>query len=375
MKHYVQSGNSRALSHQELAQSVLGDEQNLAASREKLDAEPTVESPAQSVEGAANASTALQPAPAVIEAPQQNQPASNPIAGSQISKETQEMSSTPVAHAKAALRANASNNTSASESVSLPVHSAPNASSDAPDLDHHSRKCQVCRHPHRETIEELFVNWHSPRDISEEFDGNPRLDWPSIYRHARATGLYAKRSRNLRAVFDLVLENASSVTPTAQGVVAVVRAYTALTENNTWVEPERRVHITNHVFRHGVPAPSSATSARNLQAQGDSALFAPQMSAAQTSSSESGLPAAASSAPLCDSPAAQAREVSQTSSAPSPSTQHSSTTGASANVPFSNRQDSSLDAPACPPQRAVSPGRPSKPNRNSPELKFPLTHT
>lgn len=377
MKHYLQSAKSRDLARQELIQRILNDEQTLAATRAKLDAERAAESAVQAPEVAANASTALPVVPAPVENPKQNQP-SHPITSSHISKETQEMSSTPVAHAKAALRAKASNDNSTSEYVSLPVHSASNASSDTPHLDHHSRKCQVCRHPHRETIEELFVNWHSPRDISEEFDGNPRLDWTSIYRHARATGLSAKRSRNLRAVFDLVLENASSVTPTAQGIVAVVRAYTALTENNTWIEPERRVHITNHVFRHDVPAPSSEISARNLEpqdAQDDSSTFAAQMSAAQPSSSESGLPAAAASVSLCDSPVAQATEVSQTSSAPSPSTQHSSTTGAGANVPFSNRQDSSLDAPACPPQRSVSPGRPPKPNRNSPELKFPLTHT
>ena len=362
MKHYVQPEKLRDLSRQELIQRILNDEQKLAASRAKLEAERAAESTAKAAQAAANTSTAPQAASPVIETSRQNQPASDPIANSQISKETQQMSSTPVAQAKAALRAKASNDSSASEPVSLPVNSVPNASSDTPDLDHHSRKCQVCRHPHRETIEGLFVNWHSPRDISDEFD---RLDWTSIYRHARATGLYAKRSRNLRAVFDLVLENASAVTPSAQGIVAVVRAYTALTENNTWTEPEKRVHIINHIFRHDVRDQSNAMPEGNVESERTSST-----SAAQWSSSESGLPRVSSAAnvsePLCDSSVPQAAGDSETCSAPAPSTRHSFVTAPQTNA-FQPR--------ACAPQRAISPGHASKSNRNSPELKFPLSHT
>lgn len=360
MKHHPRYSKPRDL-YPELVQRILADEQKLAASRAKLEAERAAEPTARVAQDAANSTATLQAALPAAEPPTPNQPAV-PITDSQISKETQEMSSTPVAHAKAALRAKASNHSSTSESVSLPVHTASNAGSDASDLEHHSRKCQVCRHPHRETIEGLFVNWHSPRDISDEFD---RLDWTSIYRHARATGLYAKRSRNLRAVFDLVLENASAVTPSAQGIVAVVRAYTALTENNTWTEPEKRVHIINHIFRHDVRDQSNAMPEGNVESERTSST-----SAAQWSSSESGLPRVSSAAnvsePLCDSSVPQAAGDSETCSAPAPSTRHSSVTAPQTNA-FQPR--------ACAPQRAISPGHASKSNRNSPELKFPLSHT
>lgn len=121
-------------------------------------------------------------------------------------------------------------------------------------FEHHRRKCLVCNHPEREAIEELFINWHSPRAIHGEFGIHPRLDWSSIYRHARAAGLYAKRRKNLRAVFDLVLEQAADVAPTAHGIVAVVRGYSCLTDTHEWVEPEKRVRIANHVYRHDLPA-------------------------------------------------------------------------------------------------------------------------
>jgi hypothetical protein len=125
-------------------------------------------------------------------------------------------------------------------------------------FDRHRRKCLVCNHPQREAIEELFINWHSPRALVGEFGIHPRLDWPSVYRHARATGLYAKRRNNLRAVFDLVLEQASGIAPTAQGLVAVVRGYSCLTDTNQWIEPEKRVHVINHLYRHDLPAAADA---------------------------------------------------------------------------------------------------------------------
>ena len=121
-------------------------------------------------------------------------------------------------------------------------------------FEHHRRKCQVCNHPDREAIEELFLAWHSPRSIRIEFGTYHRLDCSSIYRHARAAGLYAKRRKNLRAVFDLILEHAGNIEPTAHGIVAIVRAYSCLTDTHEWIEPERRVHVVNHVYRHDLPA-------------------------------------------------------------------------------------------------------------------------
>lgn len=121
-------------------------------------------------------------------------------------------------------------------------------------FEHHRRKCQVCNHPDREAIEELFIAWHSPRSIRIEFGTYHRLDCSSIYRHARAAGLYAKRRKNLRAVFDLILEHAGNIAPTAHGIVAIVRAYSCLTDTHDWIEPERRVHVVNHIYRHDAPA-------------------------------------------------------------------------------------------------------------------------
>jgi hypothetical protein len=175
----------------------------------------------------------------------------------QTSKEIQPMPSTILTQAKSALRAAAappSPSPKRSRTAAAKTKSSKSSLSDNPDLDRHSRKCLVCNHPDREAIEDLFVGWHSPQSIYRDFGPRGKLDWSSIYRHAHATGLYARRRENLRAVLDLLLEKAGQVEPTAQGIVAVVRAYSCLTDTHQWVEPERRVHVTNHIYHHSVPA-------------------------------------------------------------------------------------------------------------------------
>jgi hypothetical protein len=112
-----------------------------------------------------------------------------------------------------------------------------------PDLERHQRKCVICHHPDREAIEELFVEWHSPQDISEHFDIE---DWSTIYRHARATGLYKQRGRNVRSAFERVIEYAGhgSVNINGIGIVRAVRAYVCLTDTGEWIEPATRVIVS-----------------------------------------------------------------------------------------------------------------------------------
>ncbi len=53
-------------------------------------------------------------------------------------------------------------------------------------LERHARKCQICKHPDREEIDQEFLRWQHPIFIAEEFNlPETRI----IYAHARATGL------------------------------------------------------------------------------------------------------------------------------------------------------------------------------------------
>ena len=115
---------------------------------------------------------------------------------------------------------------------------------DAPqhvDIAQHRRKCSVCRHPERDAIEEAFLHWQDVSNITREFRLPGRT---ALYRHARALGLFARRSRNLRFALGLIIEQAESVTPTAEAIIRAVRAYTCLTDAGEWLEPPSRVIVS-----------------------------------------------------------------------------------------------------------------------------------
>ncbi len=114
---------------------------------------------------------------------------------------------------------------------------------ESPDLGRHARKCCICRHPNRCAIEKAFLQWHSPDAIADEYD---LYDRKSIYRHAHATGLWARRKRNLRFVLERVLEHAEKVTLTAGDIVSAVRAYTHINDAGEWVEPPGSPLVTHH---------------------------------------------------------------------------------------------------------------------------------
>jgi len=106
----------------------------------------------------------------------------------------------------------------------------------------HQRKCVICHHPDRETIEEMFVHWHSPSRIHRRY---MLPDRSSIYDHAHATGLFAKRRRNLRYALENMIERADECDISSHGIVAAIKAYASLTASGEWVEPARRVIYTS----------------------------------------------------------------------------------------------------------------------------------
>jgi hypothetical protein len=143
---------------------------------------------------------------------------------------------------------------------------------DAPqrvDIAQHRRKCSVCRHPKRAAIEEAFLQWREVSNITREFHLPGRT---ALYRHARALGLFARRSRNLRFALGLIIEQAESVAPTAEAIVHAVRAYTRVTDAGEWVEPTTRQGSSSRatngsegpLFYSGERPPSAASSPQNL---------------------------------------------------------------------------------------------------------------
>jgi hypothetical protein len=118
----------------------------------------------------------------------------------------------------------------------------PDKSSALPELKRHARKCAICHHPDRADLEEAFVCWRSADLIQQDYD---LPNYHTIYRHARALGLYERRRQNLRFAAELLIEHADQAQPDANIILRAIHACARINDRGEWVEPARRLIVTN----------------------------------------------------------------------------------------------------------------------------------
>ena len=111
-------------------------------------------------------------------------------------------------------------------------------------LGRHRRNCSVCSHPKCAEVEAEFVSWRSPGVIAQEYG---LADRASVYRHAHALGLFAKRQRNVRAALERIIEKAGEVDVTSSSVVAAVQAYAKINAEGQWIDRSETVNL-NELF-------------------------------------------------------------------------------------------------------------------------------
>jgi hypothetical protein len=125
------------------------------------------------------------------------------------------------------------------ETFTSPVPYVPNAIS--PDYSRHSRRCTVCAHPHRDAIEADFVRWRSPNTIANMYG---LVDRAALYRHAHATGLFARRKRESCRVLEYVMECMETCPANMiDTVIRATRAYAHMDEQGRWFEPPRTQYV------------------------------------------------------------------------------------------------------------------------------------
>jgi len=117
-----------------------------------------------------------------------------------------------------------------------------NQNTGAVNLGRHKRNCSICAHQQREEIESDFISWRSPSTIATEFGLSDRS---SIYRHARALELFAKRQRNVRAALERIIEHAGEVDVTASAVVSAIQAYSKINAAGQWIERTEQVSLND----------------------------------------------------------------------------------------------------------------------------------
>ena len=109
----------------------------------------------------------------------------------------------------------------------------------------HTRRCNVCRHPHRKEIEQEFLRWRSPDRIAQDYK---IPDHSSIYRHVHATGIFARRRKAVRAALEPIIECAEFVRVTASSLIKAIYAHTHINENGEWINrPTQHTVIVQHV--------------------------------------------------------------------------------------------------------------------------------
>lgn len=107
----------------------------------------------------------------------------------------------------------------------------------------HERDCKVCKHSDREQIEQDWIGWGDTTRIAKQY----QVSRDSIYRHAHALGLFAKRRRNIRHALERIIEKAETVPVSASSVVAAIQAYAKTNASGQWVERHERVNL-NELF-------------------------------------------------------------------------------------------------------------------------------
>ena len=116
--------------------------------------------------------------------------------------------------------------------------------SDKPSLGRHKRNCSICRHLKCAEIEIDFISWSSPTEIARDYGLSDRS---SVYRHAHALGLFARRQRNIRAALERIIEKAGEVEVTAAAVVGAVQAYSKINSVGQWIDRSETVSL-NELF-------------------------------------------------------------------------------------------------------------------------------
>jgi len=104
-------------------------------------------------------------------------------------------------------------------------------------IHRHARKCRICRHPDREEIEQEYADWFTIAEIARNYE----VDDSALQRHFKAVGLVSRRRENLRIVLDRILERGVQTPVTAGHIIRAVKAQACLTDDNRWLEPERKV--------------------------------------------------------------------------------------------------------------------------------------
>jgi hypothetical protein len=151
--------------------------------------------------------------------------------------------------------------------VEIPGTSAPPSSyieprpsrpvSYASSLSHHERRCTICHHPERDAIEEEFIHWHTLIGIERVYD----IERRSLYRHAHAFNLFARRNRNVRFALGHIIQRVELADiGGVENVIRAIHEFVRINDAGECNEPPKHVIFSSADV---VVRPTAAKRARS----------------------------------------------------------------------------------------------------------------
>lgn len=103
------------------------------------------------------------------------------------------------------------------------------------NLGRHKAQCSICKHPNCKEIEDAWVGWGYTVQIAREFG----VSRDSIYRHARALNLFAKREANDKVICEKVLERVDWTQFTGSNYISILKLHREIRLAEKKAEAER----------------------------------------------------------------------------------------------------------------------------------------
>jgi hypothetical protein len=138
------------------------------------------------------------------------------------------------------------------------------------NLARHQRLCEVCKHTVCFLIQEAFLQWTGPEVIMKKYGLKSRA---TIYHHAHAFRLFARRDRTLRFASGHSIEQADRVNVTARDVIQAAYTYAQVNDDGLWVQPasESEIVVTKNEAgasslesSQGSPSPVARSAAKPI---------------------------------------------------------------------------------------------------------------
>ena len=106
-------------------------------------------------------------------------------------------------------------------------------------LGRHMAQCSICDSPHRDEIEERWVNWSHTNTLADIY----KVSRDAIYRHMHAFGLFRLRRQNIARVLERIIEKADFAPASCGQILTAINAYMKLQAEGQRMEPTASANL------------------------------------------------------------------------------------------------------------------------------------